>query len=86
MKRGTSVFANPVLIGATATLVVIVAVALSYRANNGLPFVPYRQIKLDLPNGNELVKDNDVKEGGERVGFVPRWCRCVCPMGVWGRR
>ena len=35
-----SIVANPVLVGAVTTLVVIVAVFLAYNANNGLPFVP----------------------------------------------
>ena len=38
--RGSSIAANPVLIGAATTLVVVVAVFLSYNANAGLPFVP----------------------------------------------
>jgi hypothetical protein len=40
MSRRNSIAANPVLIGAATTLVVIVAVFLAYNANNGLPFVP----------------------------------------------
>ena len=41
MRRGSqSIAANPVLIGAATTLVVLVAVFLSYNANKGLPFVP----------------------------------------------
>ena len=39
-RAASSVFANPVLVGAVTVLVVIVAVFLSYNANNGLPFVP----------------------------------------------
>ena len=71
MRRSRpSILANPVLIGATATLVLIVAVYLSYTANNGLPFIPTRQLKVNLPNGNELVKGNEVREGGYRVGVV----------------
>ena len=36
MRRGSaSIAANPVLIGAATTLVVIVAVFLAYNANNG---------------------------------------------------
>jgi phospholipid/cholesterol/gamma-HCH transport system substrate-binding protein len=72
-KQSTmSVFASPVLIGAVTVLVTLVAVFLAYGANNGLPFVPYRQLKLDLPNGDELVKGNDVREGGARIGFVTK--------------
>ena len=40
--REKSFLQNPVLIGALTVLVVIVAVALAYRANTGLPFTPSR--------------------------------------------
>jgi len=70
-RRGSaSIVANPVLVGAVTTLVVIVAVFLAYNANNGLPFVPTRQLKIDIPNGSELVKGNEVRVGGYRVGVV----------------
>jgi virulence factor Mce-like protein len=59
-----------VLIGATTVLIVLVAVFLSYTANNGLPFIPTRELKVDFPNGNELVKGNEVREGGFRIGIV----------------
>ena len=38
------------LIGAATVLVVIVAVFLAYNANNGLPFVPTYQIRVEVPN------------------------------------
>jgi phospholipid/cholesterol/gamma-HCH transport system substrate-binding protein len=63
-------FANPVLIGAVTVLVAIVAVFLSYNANNGLPFVPTRELKVDLANGAAVVPGNDVEQGGFRVGLV----------------
>src|SRR3954464_15310567 len=61
---------SPVLIGAVTTLVTIVAVFLAYNANNGLPFVPTYNVKAELPNAANLVKGNDVRIGGERVGSV----------------
>jgi virulence factor Mce-like protein len=61
---------SPVLIGAVTTLVTIVAVFLAYNANNGLPFVPTYDVKAELPNAANLVKGNDVRIGGERVGAV----------------
>jgi virulence factor Mce-like protein len=64
------VFDNPILIGAVTILVVAVAVYLSYIAANGLPFVPTYNIKVDVPNGAELVKNSDVRVGGARVGQV----------------
>jgi virulence factor Mce-like protein len=70
-RRATaSILANPVLVGAVTTLVVIVAVFLAYNANNGLPFVPTSELKIELPNGAELVKGNEVREGGFRIGVV----------------
>ena len=48
----------------------IVAVFISYQANNGLPFVPTYQLKAELPNGDKLVKGNEVRAGGFRVGIV----------------
>ena len=71
MKRaGTSVFANPVLVGAVTVLVVNVAVFLSYNANQGLPFVPTKQLTVELPNGANLLPGNEVREGGYRIGIV----------------
>ena len=71
MRRGSaSIAANPVLIGAATTLVVIVAVFLAYNANSGLPFVPTYELKARVPNAANLVKGNDVRIGGTRVGAV----------------
>ena len=70
-RRGaSSIAANPVLIGAATTLVVIVAVFLAYNANNGLPFVPTYELKADVPSAANLVKGNEVRIGGSRVGVV----------------
>jgi ABC-type transporter Mla subunit MlaD len=65
-----SAFANPVLIGAVTVLVAIVAVFLAYNANTGLPFVPTRELKIDMANGAALVPGNDVDQGSYRVGLV----------------
>ena len=62
--------ASPVLIGAVTILIAIVAVFISYQANNGLPFVPTYQLKAEMPNGAKLVKGNEVRAGGFRVGIV----------------
>jgi virulence factor Mce-like protein len=72
VKRGSSasVAANPVLIGAATTLIVIVAVFLAYNANNGLPFVPTYQLDVRVPNAANLVKGNEVRVGGTRVGLI----------------
>ena len=65
-----SAFVNPVLIGAVTVLVAIVAVFLAYNANTGLPFVPTRELKVDIANGAELVPGNDVLQGSYRIGLV----------------
>jgi virulence factor Mce-like protein len=68
--RGGSIAGNPVLIGATTVLVVIVAVFLSYNANQGLPFVPSYTLNAQMPSAANLVRGNDVRIGGVRVGSV----------------
>src|SRR5262249_38559760 len=62
--------ANPVLIGAATTLVVIVAVFLAYNANNGLPFVPTYQLNVEVPNAANLTKGAEVRIGGTRIGVI----------------
>ena len=69
-RGGSSIAANPVLIGAATTLIVVVAVFLAYNANAGLPFVPTYQLKAEVPSAANLVKGNNVKLGGSRVGAV----------------
>jgi virulence factor Mce-like protein len=63
-------FNNTILIGTITILVVSIAVYLSYIAENGLPFVPSYQIKVQVSNADELVKNADVRIGGARVGQV----------------
>ncbi|HEX6389284.1 MAG TPA: MlaD family protein, partial [Solirubrobacteraceae bacterium] len=71
MRRGqASIVANPVLVGAVTILVVVVAVFLAYNANSGLPFVPTRQLNVEMTNGANLVKGNEVRSGGFRIGLV----------------
>ena len=67
---GQSVASNPVLIGAATILVVLVAVFLSYNANQGLPFVPTYELKAEIPSGANLVRGNEVRIGGARVGAI----------------
>lgn len=68
MRR--SIASNPVLIGAVTVLVVVVAVFLSYNANTGLPFVPTTQLKVRVANGANLVKGNEIRSGGTRIGVI----------------
>src|SRR5947208_16248539 len=66
----TSVVASPVLVGAVTVLVVTVSVFLAYNANKGLPFVPTYDLSARVPNGSNLVKGDEVRLGGFRVGVV----------------
>ena len=72
----SGVASSPVLVGAVTVLVVIVAVFLAYNANNGLPFVSTYNLKARVPNADALVKGNEVRIGGVRVGTV----RSVVPV------
>jgi virulence factor Mce-like protein len=63
---------NPVLIGAATVLVVLVAVFLAYNANQGLPFVPTYSLKAETPSAANLVRGNEVRIGGTRIGSVDK--------------
>jgi virulence factor Mce-like protein len=81
-RRGSaSIAANPILIGAATTLVIVVAVFLAYNANNGLPFVPTYQLDVVVPNAANLVKGNEVRVGGTRVGLVSEITPVKLPNG-----
>ena len=69
-RRRNSLAGSPLLIGAVTTLIVVVAVFLSYNADNGLPFVPTYDIKVELPEASGLLKSNQVRIAGTRVGIV----------------
>ena len=70
-RAGTgSLVASPVLVGAVTVLVTIIAVFIAYNANKGLPFVPTYDLKAELPSGGKLVKGNEVRVGGFRVGVI----------------
>jgi ABC-type transporter Mla subunit MlaD len=65
-----SLAASPTLVGAVTVLVIVVAVFLTYQANQGLPFVPTYKLSAELPNANTLVPGNEVRIGGNRVGQI----------------
>jgi virulence factor Mce-like protein len=68
--RRQGLASNPVLVGAVVLLVGLVAVFLSYNANSGLPFVPTYGLEAKLPNAANLVRGNEVRISGARVGVV----------------
>ena len=61
---------NPILIGALTVLATIVAVALAYQANNGLPFVPKYTLHVQIADASELTHGAEVHVGGALVGTV----------------
>jgi virulence factor Mce-like protein len=72
-RKSTGVLSSsPVLVGAVAVLVTIVAVFLAYNANEGLPFVPTYSLTAEVPNSAGLVRGNEVRVGGTRVGVVSK--------------
>ena len=71
MRRGgAALAASPTMIGAITVLITIVTVFLAYNANTGLPFVPTYRISVEVPNANTLVRGNEARIGGVRVGLV----------------
>ena len=80
----SSIVANPVLVGAVTTLIIVVAVFLAYNANNGLPFVPTRTLQVQISNGANLVKGNEIRSGGFRVGVVEDMKPVRLPSGQVG--
>jgi phospholipid/cholesterol/gamma-HCH transport system substrate-binding protein len=85
-RNRPSVVASPVLVGAVTVLVVVVAVFLAYNANTGLPFVPTRQLHVLIANGANLVKGNEVRSGGDRIGVVSDMQPVQLPGGKVGAR
>ncbi len=81
-RRRTSIAANPVLIGAVTVFVAVVLVFLAYNANSGLPFVPTYDLKVRVPNAAGLVKGNEVRLGGTRVGTVTQITPQTLPDGT----
>jgi len=84
-QRSTaSIVASPVLIGAIAVLVVVVSVVLAYNANKGLPFVPSLDVNVRAANAQSLGRGGEVREGGNRVGFVEKVRSVKLPNGEAG--
>ena len=69
-SRQHSLAGSPVLVGAATVLCSVVAVFLAYNANNGLPFVPTYDLTVQVPDAAGLVRGNEVRVGGKRVGVI----------------
>jgi ABC-type transporter Mla subunit MlaD len=61
---------NPVLVGAVTVLATVVAVFLAYNANAGLPFTPVYEVDAVVSNASGLIRGNEVRVGGTRVGTM----------------
>ena len=57
-------------IGLVAIVALIIFVYVSYTANNGLPFAPAYTIRADVGNADLLIKTDEVRIAGIRVGQV----------------
>ena len=80
-RTAPALVASPVLVGAITVLVAMIAVFLAYNANSGLPFVPTYDVRAEIPGGSNLVKGNEVRLGGFRVGVVERIQPAVAERG-----
>ena len=81
-RRGaTAIASNPVLVGVATTLVIVVAVFLAYNANAGLPWVPTYRLSAEVPIATSLVKGNEVRIGGLRVGVIDKITPKQAPNG-----
>lgn len=69
-RRSRSLVASPILVGTVTVLVMLIAVFLSYNANSGLPFVPTYDVAVRVPDAEGLIRGNEVRVGGKRVGIV----------------
>jgi virulence factor Mce-like protein len=67
---GATPFTNPVLVGTTIVVALLVGVFLSYNANKGLPFVTTFPLNAKVPDAQQLVEGSEVRIGGFRVGQV----------------
>jgi ABC-type transporter Mla subunit MlaD len=81
-----SLAANPVLVGAVTVLATFVAVFLAYNANAGLPFTPVYELDAVVPNGSGVLRGNEVRIGGTRVGMMSSLDPVVRPNGSVGAR
>lgn len=69
-RRRASLAANPVLVGAAAILIALVALVISYNANSGLPFVETYDVDVQVADAKKLTTGTDVRIAGKRVGQV----------------
>ena len=76
-----SLLTSPIMVGAVTVLVTVIAVFLSYNANEGLPFVPTYQVTVEVQDAAGLVEGNEARIGGKRVGVVEQIDAVKHPKG-----
>jgi ABC-type transporter Mla subunit MlaD len=69
-RDNASLLTSPIMVGAVTVLVTVIAVFLSYNANEGLPFVPTYGVTIEVQDAAGLVPGNEARIGGKRVGVV----------------
>src|ERR1700754_2740883 len=77
----SSLVASPILVGAVTCLVGLIAVFLSYNANEGLPFVPTYHLTVEVQDAAGLVAGNETRIGGKRVGVIEQIDAIQTPQG-----
>src|SRR5207237_1419246 len=65
------------------TLVIVVSVFLAYNANQGLPWVPSYRLTAEVPSAANLVKGNEARIGGLRVGLIDKIEPVKLPNGAY---
>jgi virulence factor Mce-like protein len=81
-RPAQSIVANPVLLGTATLLVVLVAVFITYNANNGLPFVPTYKVDVVVKDAQLLGHNAEVRIGGKRVGLISQMEAVPTKSGV----
>jgi len=61
---------DTLVIGLVMLAIGAVAVLISYRAQNGLPWISAYRVEVEVPDAAKLLKNADVRIGGARVGQV----------------
>ena len=81
-RPAQSIVANPILLGTATLLVALVAIFITYNANNGLPFVPTYQVDAYVKDAQLLGHNAEVRIGGKRVGLVSEMQAIPTKSGV----
>jgi virulence factor Mce-like protein len=68
--RPSNPLGSRLVLGVLTIMILLLAVYLSYIAENGLPFVPTYRVSVQVANADELDKNGDVRIGGALVGQI----------------